>query len=88
VVNVNRGTRLYKTLSPEGMVVSSLIVNLINELRVAMTRDDQRDIWTNPGTRELDAAIEVIADYYIDYPSERDSIRNAHTLRRHRLINE
>jgi len=56
--------------------VSSLVVNLINELHDAMTRDDQRDIWTNPGTRELDASIDVVADYYIDFPSARDTIRS------------
>ena len=55
--------------------MSSLIVNLMNELQDAMTRDDQKNIWSNPGNRELDPAIAVVADYYIQFPSQRDVIR-------------
>jgi hypothetical protein len=56
--------------------VSCLIVNLINEVHDALPRDDQRNIWADPGTRDLDAAIDVLADYYIDFPSARDTIRS------------
>ncbi len=56
--------------------MSSLIVNLINELDCAIDRDDTSSIWENPGSRELDDVLTPIADYYIQHPHVRDEIRD------------
>lgn len=55
--------------------MSSLVVNLMNELHCALSRDDQTDIWGLADKRELDEAIAVVADYYIRYENERATIR-------------
>jgi hypothetical protein len=60
----------------EDSIVSSLVINLMNELHCALSGDDQRDIWGNPGERALDDIASVVADYYIQYESGRDTIRD------------
>ncbi len=55
--------------------MSSLTVNLMNELHDALSRDDQTNIWDCAGKRELDESIAVVADYYIRYKTERATIR-------------
>ena len=59
----------------EEVILSSLIVNLMNELHDAVTRDDQQNIWDYTGKRELDDSIAVVADYYIQYQTARATIR-------------
>lgn len=59
-----------------GEDMSSLIVNLFNELDCAITNDDASDIWGNAGSRELDNILALISDYYIQYSASRDEIRD------------
>jgi hypothetical protein len=47
----------------------------MNELLDALSRDDQTNIWDYAGKRELDESVAVVADYYIQYKSERATIR-------------
>jgi hypothetical protein len=56
--------------------VIRLIGPLINELRDAISRDDYRNIWADPGKRELDAALQNVADDYIDFPEVREAVRS------------
>ena len=55
--------------------MSSLIVNLVNDLEVDIENDDESDIWGDPGTRSVDVAIETIADLYLERPALREEIR-------------
>lgn len=68
--------RSTESLSHEAILVSSLRVGFMAELRGAMTRDDQRNVWADPGLRDLDVAIKVVADHYVYFPSARDAIRS------------
>lgn len=55
--------------------MSSLIVNLMNELHDSLSRDDHSSIWDHVGKRELDESIAIVADYYIQFEAERAIIR-------------
>ena len=56
-------------------VVSTQTINLINEIHDNLDDDDRLETWALPGVRKLDISAAAIADFYLEYPAERDTIR-------------
>ena len=74
----NSDSRYYTVIPLK--LMSSLIVNVVNELECDIGVDDASDIWGEPGTRRLDRTLQVIADLYVDHPGSRDEI--CHEIKR------
>ena len=55
--------------------MNKLVADAVKELRLYIDSDPVDDIWNEPGVRELDLAIDVIADLYLDHPELQNEIR-------------
>ncbi|TWU43611.1 hypothetical protein Poly51_62660 [Rubripirellula tenax] len=55
--------------------MSSLTINLLNELHGTLEDDDHDNPWAQPGVRQLDQSASAVADWYIEHQSERELIR-------------